>query len=285
MPIAKSYYRTCEEKLNINILNRRIILRGLQSVHEINDWDARSVDANYSSHMRDTDHAYSYSGFLKQEGSTGAVLGLQIDIPRLILAFRSYFEKLDVLQNQSFEYANIVFEGDQAAYKEKWYDAIIFADGWRGENNPFFQYLPFNPSKGELLIIEIDEKQFDEIYKSGIFIAPLGMNKYWVGASNEWHTKDPHPTQEKRKELIDKLERIIGLDYRIIDHKAAIRPTVKDRRPFIGRHSEIPCLYIFNGFGTKGSSLIPYWANHFKEFLIAGESLDPEVDIQRFAMS
>jgi glycine oxidase len=41
-------------------------------------------------------------------------------------------------------------------------------------------------------------------------------------------------------------------------------------------------LGMFNGFGTKGASLIPFWSNHLVEVLLNDVALDKEVDISRF---
>ena len=54
------------------------------------------------------------------------------------------------------------------------------------------------------------------------------------------------------------------------------------RRPFLGRHPKYPLVSIFNGLGTKGASLGPYWADHLVQHLTKNSALDPEVDINRF---
>ena len=55
---------------------------------------------------------------------------------------------------------------------------------------------------------------------------------------------------------------------------------IRDR--FIGLHPKYPQLGIFNGLGTKGASLGPFFAQHFTDFLLSKQALLPEVDIQRF---
>ena len=75
---------------------------------------------------------------------------------------------------------------------------------------------------------------------------------------------------------------MLKVPYEIRDHKAAVRPTVKDRRPLLGVHPEFPNIFIFNGLGTKGASQGPYFANHMADFLTENTPLDPEVDIRRF---
>jgi hypothetical protein len=39
---------------------------------------------------------------------------------------------------------------------------------------------------------------------------------------------------------------------------------------------------IFNGMGTKGCSLAPFFASQLTEHLCQQKALDPEVDIRRF---
>ena len=69
----------------------------------------------------------------------------------------------------------------------------------------------------------------------------------------------------------------------LVDQIAGIRPTVLDRRPLIGQHPNLKNQYIFNGFGSKGVSLIPWCAQHFLAFLLDRQNaLNPELDIQRF---
>ena len=75
-----------------------------------------------------------------------------------------------------------------------------------------------------------------------------------------------------------------GIDGRkkVEEHLAAIRPAVKDRRPFLGQHPKYPNLIIFNGLGTKGASLGPFWAKHLVDFLVYDRGLDSAVNINRF---
>jgi glycine/D-amino acid oxidase-like deaminating enzyme len=124
---------------------------------------------------------------------------------------------------------------------------------------------------------------FDKIVKqNNIFLAQLGNDLYWVGATYEWHFENDAPTETARLELLERLDTVLKMPYQVIDHWAAIRPTVKDRRPFLGQHGEFPQLWIFNGLGTKGASLAPFWANHLSEAIQNDSALDPEVSIERF---
>jgi glycine/D-amino acid oxidase-like deaminating enzyme len=52
----------------------------------------------------------------------------------------------------------------------------------------------------------------------------------------------------------------------------------------LGQHPLYHRVFIFNGLGTKGASLGPFWAHHMADFLINHTPLDPAVDIKRFDM-
>jgi glycine/D-amino acid oxidase-like deaminating enzyme len=90
------------------------------------------------------------------------------------------------------------------------------------------------------------------------------------------------PTETGKAELIEKIEADLNIPYTIMDHQAAIRPTIKDRRPVLGTHPEYANLILFNGLGTKGASLGPYWTSEMVRFLINGDAIDAPVNLSRF---
>ena len=77
------------------------------------------------------------------------------------------------------------------------------------KKNPFFNKLPLNGTKGELLTIHAPELKLDDIIKSAIFILPLGDDLYKVGATFNWSDKTNTPTAEGRKELEEKLKSVL----------------------------------------------------------------------------
>jgi glycine/D-amino acid oxidase-like deaminating enzyme len=68
----------------------------------------------------------------------------------------------------------------------------------------------------------------------------------------------------------------------VIQHKYGIRPATTDRKPFLGKHPEHQSVYIFNGFGAKGVSLIPYFGQMMSDYIIESKPLFKEVDISRY---
>ena len=82
--------------------------------------------------------------------------------------------------------------------------------------------------------------------------------------------------------LNNKIEQILDEEYDVISEKAGVRPTVRDRKPFLGEHPKHKKLAIFNGLGTRGVIQGPYLSAQFSNFLTASQKISHSVDIQRF---
>jgi hypothetical protein len=58
---------------------------------------------------------------------------------------------------------------------------------------------------------------------------------------------------------------------------------VIERRPFVGLHPNCAAVGIFNGMGTKGCSLAPYFANQFTQYFLNNIAIDELADVKRFS--
>jgi glycine/D-amino acid oxidase-like deaminating enzyme len=112
------------------------------------------------------------------------------------------------------------------------------------------------------------------------FFVPLVDDLFWVGSTYQWHFENAYPSKEKRAELETYLKENLKIPYQIEDHLAAVRPSTKDRRPFFGRHSVYENVYMFNGLGTKGFSLAPYWSEYLIDLMFGNRQiLHPDLPI------
>jgi len=115
-----------------------------------------------------------------------------------------------------------------------------------------------------------------------MFFVPIGNHRFRCGATYEWKFENDLPTKTGLNKLTEMITSVLKEEFKITSHTAGVRPTVKDRRPIIGFHSNFPNVGIFNGLGTKGVLLSPYFANHFIESMEDGKTLNPEVNVLRF---
>lgn len=284
IPFAQATYQELEEQLGQTFFHPRGLLRALSSVREENDWLARSAEPGYSQYIQEPIDLGTYQMHTQAAFGYGEVRqSAQVAVPVLLKAYQKYALDKGMLRLELFDYQLLKPSESGVFYGDVFFDQVVFCEGQGAIKNPFFNYLPFRGDKGEALIVHIPNAGFSKILKNNIFIAPLGNERYWVGATYEPHYENDLPSAKGRHYLEQKLQELLTIPYEIVDHWAAVRPTVKDRRPFLGIHPEFPQLAVFNGLGTKGASLAPFWANHFVQVLQKKLNLDPEVNIDRFA--
>jgi glycine/D-amino acid oxidase-like deaminating enzyme len=180
-------------------------------------------------------------------------------------SFRQHLKDNKLITEEAFNYDEIHFDEDHVIYNGLKTKKIIFCEGINALNNPFFR-VPFLPAKGEIITIEAD-MQIQHIINKKIFILPVGNNLFKAGATYNWTDQSVSPTVEARNFLTHQLDTILKIPYQVVDHKAAVRPTVRDRRPITGLHPEYKQLAILNGLGTKGCLLAPLLAFRLSEKL------------------
>ena len=83
--------------------------------------------------------------------------------------------------------------------------------------------------------------------------------------------------------MIERIQEIISCDFKIVEHFAGIRPTVKDRRPLLGTHPKYNSIHILNGLGTRGVMLAPAMAMQLYHHIESNKTLDKTIDISRYA--
>lgn len=207
---------------------------------------------------------------------------LLIDLELLLGEWRQLLKLAGNLWEEKFRMEDVHIGVDAVAYKGIYAEKLILCNGIHGFNNPYFSKLPYTYNKGEVLILEINGLPPSAIYKYGISLVPLGNDTFWAGSSFEWDYMTEGPTELFRRDIENTLNKWLKLPYRVLDHKASIRPASVERKPFVGLHPDKPAVGILNGMGTKGCSLAPFFASQFADFLISGTKIIPEADVSRF---
>jgi len=284
IPFAEETYRDLEKDLDVKFFHKRNIIRSLFNSGEENDWLARTTDDAYQKYMLSDADVSSIEGKTSKIYAYGEVTGsYQTEMHKLVIAYRKKLIGEGLLTTEEFDFDKLKLSDESVQYGDLSADRIIFCDGVGGEENPYWSYLPWNGAKGEVIIARIPNADFTKMFKYRIFIVPLPeKDLYWIGSKYDWTFESGKPTEEGKNYLRDRLSDALKIPFEIIDHKAAVRPTVKDRRPFLGIHNKFPQVGIFNGLGTKGASLAPFFARQMADFLNGKGDLEEEVDIKRF---
>jgi glycine/D-amino acid oxidase-like deaminating enzyme len=83
---------------------------------------------------------------------------------------------------------------------------------------------------------------------------------------------------------VEKTQELITFPFNIVHQEYGFRPTTPDRRPILGRHPALERVFTFNGMGTKGVSLAPYFSDILVRFVENGEPINKEVEIERYKL-
>ena len=206
----------------------------------------------------------------------------RIDTQSLIESYREFLLKRNQFIEETFEYNDLIESTEGVEYHSIKAQRIVFTEGFGIHKNPYFKYLPLEGTKGELITIQAPTLKLESILKSSIFVIPMEEDRYLVGSTYEWTDKTNSPTQEAKTELLEKLERLIDCEFEVVDQRAGIRPTVVDRRPLVGQHSNHKSMYVLNGLGTRGVLVAPAMAEALYNSIENDTPLPEEIDINRF---
>ena len=113
-----------------------------------------------------------------------------------------------------------------------------------------------------------------------VWLLPIGDGVFRVGATYDWDSNDCNVTAEGREFIESRLKGLIKVSYEILDQQAAVRPVIGTRKILIGIHPGHDRVGFFNGLGSKGVLLAPFFAENFAAHLCGEAEIDEEVDLR-----
>lgn len=283
LPVAVQFYNSIEKTFQIQLVNQTKVHRIIQNLEQQNDWASKTEDERYSQYLKQKQIVYHNQKYI--QNPLGCLIiedVVIINTPLLVDTLNAFFIQKKCLLKEKFDYEALIKENDDLIYKNIKAKKVVFCEGYGVKDNPWFKDLPFLFSKGEALWFNSIDLSEDFILGASTNISPMGNKTFLVGATYAWNDLSLEITKAKRIELEEKLLGMINCTYNIVEHKAGVRPTVKDRRPLIGAHEEYSNLFIFNGMGTKGLSLAPFFALELIAHMESNLTLNEEVKLSRF---
>jgi glycine oxidase len=288
LPVLENFYTSLEQTLGSNLFSRKELIKLFSGENEKPFWIKKAAEENLKHYLSETIEENKTPDYINNTLGAGKVkMAGHVEIKKMLTLSRDFFRSRQMLLEEKFSHHLLVVKPESLLYKNRQANKIIFCEGYRATLNPWFSWLPFKLTKGEIITIKLLNPvstgwltQASVLIK-GVFILPLGDNTYKVGSTHNWDDLSETTTEKAREELMEKLNQVLKVPYQIIAQEAGIRPTVRDRRPLIGFHPEHKNLLVFNGMGTKGVMLAPYWAAHLAEVMQGTKTLSKEVDISR----
>ena len=281
LPFAVDAYKNIETNLNINIIEQCNVIDFHTTPQMKLAFEERlPQEVEYLSLL---ENEQQFDAYFNNYFGAGKINNCWlIDVNILLGNWRQKLLMQNNLIETYFNIDELIINENNVQYKNIIANKIIFCDGVAATNNKWFKQLPFAPNKGEALIVEIPNLPAKNIYKCGVTIVPWKDNLFWVGSSYEWNFENDKPTQQFKTKTENTLKQLFKIPFKTVEHLAAVRPANIERRPFIGLHPTQKNIGIFNGMGTKGCSLAPYFASEFAAHLLHQKPINPLVNVNRF---
>jgi glycine/D-amino acid oxidase-like deaminating enzyme len=282
---AKYCYRELERALSLRLWHPIPMVRLFRSVEQTRFYQRQAQDPASAPYLGErfapghSGHRLNdpYGGF--RQRATGYV-----PVARLLARLRRWFDDRGLLIETTCDPAALQFLSDGVALAGVTARRLVFCEGRRATTNPWFNWLPLQPAKGEILTLDSSTPLPDEIINGRHWLIPLADGGWRCGATLDREHLDECPTAAGREAVLEGVSRLLG--YRatmtVTDHRAGVRPNTADRRPLLGAHPQHPELCIFNGFGGRGTLTIPWHAQRFGDWLEGRAELPAEADIRRY---
>ncbi len=280
---ARECYTQLAKQFDSTFLHDKPMLRLFDSDELKQIWEKRRADRDYQDFIGDAlspeTCGYREGGFIQYQTA-------YLSVAMLLSSIRQWLLELSVFIETEFYYQDLQI-GALFRWRDCTADRVIFCEGARISQNPWFNTLPMQPTQGEILTLRTEEKLPTWIVNAGQWLLPLVDGLFKLGATYIWpgpgKPLDENISETGKQSLLKALPKLFPSlkEYELVEHAVGIRPNSKDKRPLIGFHAQYNNMAVFNGFGSKGSMLIPYYAQNFTNVLLTDAVLDEDVDINR----
>jgi glycine oxidase len=278
-PYLCNFYKKAEAFTNSNFFHPMPLYRPFVSVEEQNEWMARSSEDSFIPYIN-TLYTNPVSEHQVKNGLGGLLVKQcgYVNTADFYGAVRRHLAGTGALLDERFDETALIIGSSSVSYKEWTAPKIIYCMGEQIRQSKYFSWLPINPLKGETLTIKTAEN-VSVIYNRGVYVVP---DIWKVGATYSKQDDSRSVTEEGRNELMMKLEELVTFPFTVTGQDWGFRPTTPDRRPLLGSHPKIEHLVLFNGLGTKGVSLAPYFSEVLTAWMEKEAPLNRLVNVSRY---
>ena len=286
LPKAVAFYHGLEKESGRKFYHPMPVVRVFASEKEREKWRAKTDEQHQWAHELDEldgPFQYQYGGIEMPDGAWLDTLAFLHVVQDKLMDTGSWREA-------AFAEEDVSFVDGQAEWQDVVADKIILCQGAYGLNGVdgykgWFSYMHHRSAKGEILNVWIDGLDDARRYHCQGWLAPRGGGMWKAGSNYDWKHMDAIPTDAGKSDVLAKLNTWLELGpdkdvpIEVIDHEAGIRPIIRNSRPVVGFHPEIPQVGFFNGLGSKGSLMAPAVAEHFAAYLCGESELDEELGL------
>lgn len=275
----KDSLKEIESYTGENYLINAPIHRIFHDENEQNLWLKKSENEELSAFL---DQKFDSLNGVKNDFQTGKVnQSARLNVNGFFSGLFNYLEKNDHLIKERFDYARL--NASESVYKDFSFKNIIFCEGMGVKDNPYFSEIAVVPNKGHHIKVRLSQPIPENItIKKKHFLFPTGNGLYFYGGTYDRDQLHHHIDDSAVTQLVNGLSEFYPYDFEVEEVHFGFRPTVKDRRPIIGRHETWDNLYVFNGMGARGILNGCYFSRDLFRFIENDIPLHEEVSSKRF---
>ncbi|NLT70021.1 MAG: FAD-binding oxidoreductase [Verrucomicrobiaceae bacterium] len=266
---ARAFYWKHEESCGRTFFHHRRIARLFQSEKERSAWTTRLENegeryARFHAPLEIDPLRFHvpFGGFEMKEGGW-------LDVPAFLEYTRQALLERAAYAIARVESTDIAVEHGGVRWKNIDAARVVFCEGWRGNRNRFFDWVPMNAALGDILDLAIpaleDERR---IVNRGGWLLPLGNGRFRVGSNYRHQFDSESPDETGEAEVLAKLAGITPAPFQVLRHRAAVRPVIRRSQVFLGVHPAHRRVAFFNGLGSKGVLNAPWYAAQLTEHLL-----------------
>jgi len=282
-PAAVEFYRSIEAETEAEFFTQKNSVR-LFANREEQELFNNKANRDFPELVHSSEKLINESCFDAPDGGFEMVSAARLNVARYLDVSREAFTRqechfiADIDPNTDLQLEDNAVAIPTIGVKAQ---KVIFCQGFSGANNPWFQAVPFDSAKGEILTVRIPGFNEQRTVHRGVWLAAIGDDLYRLGATYDREHLDCTPTTAGRDELCSRLKKNLRVPFEVVEHNAAVRPIIVGRKPAIGFHPQFPQLGYFNGLGSKGSLQAPWLAEHFASVISGNTTLLPDLDVSR----
>ncbi len=282
LPVAKKTYHNLENLLNERFYFEKKILKPL-SAQEKELWLERKQNPEFSSYIFSVDDYSPVKNVIPAAGFGQVHSSGYVALSSFLNLADNFFRTKNLIIDATFNVQQMKPETDFFEAEGVKASKVIFCEGAHIRNNPLFRWVKMVPVKGEVLMIHAPSLSGELILNKKVFVLPVGNQRFKVGSTYDWNDLSDKTTESGKLLIIERLENVITCDYTIENQWAGIRPATADRRPVLGVHPLYRNLFVFNGLGTKGVMLAPYFTEEMLSLVMQNNfEVHTEVKVERF---
>ena len=141
-----------------------------KTIEQQNDFFSKTEEVGFSQYLVSESKSEVNHLPVKNEIGFGEITETGwVNTVELLNKYRAFLESKDLLLIEKLDFEKLKLKEETVHYKDISADKIIFCEGTLMTENPYFNYLPLVPTKGELMTIKAENLEVDKILNKGFF--------------------------------------------------------------------------------------------------------------------